>query len=327
MVRIYRFGIALLLFITTGCLRSELPVPAHDAGNVIRGTVDMDPAYRYQIYYSLATNAVVGKNDKTAWDIGLETSENGYHVVLNGAKSMFALGVSGRAFDDVGISDTLGFAASAKCDAYTGSLDSTAIGDWRGKGEVYILNRGYDEQGRSLGWAKMQLRSSDAHKYELLIDTLTAGNAGVAIEVAKDSAYNLAFVSFSTLSQVLIEPPKTAWDVVFTQYTYVFYDMDPPVPYLVTGCLLNRNNTSAYLDTVTAFDSINYANVATDRFGNDISAIGYDWKVFGGNTYTVLTSNSYLVRIQRGVLYKLRFTGFYNSSGQKGNPQWEYQAL
>jgi hypothetical protein len=307
-------------------MRDELPVKAHESGNVTTASVDMDATYKYQVYYDLRTNTVVGRNEKTIWDIGLETTADGYHIVMNGAKAMYAMATSKTNFTDVTTADTAGFAARSKWDAFNGSMDSTAIGDWRTNKPVYIVDRGYDGAGKHQGWAKLQMLAVTDSSYIIRFASVNGADEATIV-VKKDSAYNLAFVSFATKAQVMVEPVKHSWDIVFSQYTFVFYDMDPPTPYLVTGCLLNRYKTTAYMDTLTSFNEINYGNVATDRLVDDIGVIGYDWKVFNGTKYTVRAKNNYIIRDADGLLYKLHFTAFYNAAGVKGNPQWEFQQL
>lgn len=325
MKQLYRLPVLSILLLTS-CMRHELPVQPHDSGNVIQASVDMDATYKYQVYYDLKTNTVVGRNEKTIWDIGLETSANGYHVVLNGAKAMYAMATSKADFESVTFADTAGFTANSRWDAFNGNIDSTAIGDWRIGRSVYIVDRGFDAAGKHQGWAKLQLLSVSDTDYKVTFSALSGADKAT-ITVKKDSAYNLAFVSFTTRQQVMVEPAKHAWDIVFSQYTFVFYDMDPPTPYLVTGCLLNRYNTMAYLDTVSSFSDLTYGNITTSRLVKDISVIGYDWKVFNGTKYTIQAKNNYIVRDADGILYKLHFTAFYSNTGVKGNPQWEFQQL
>eukprot|EP01030_Chromulinospumella_sphaerica_P034500 gene34500-biopygen17537 len=43
------------------------------------------------VYFNLRTKAEVGRNLKTVWDLGFETTADGFHVVLNGAASVFAM--------------------------------------------------------------------------------------------------------------------------------------------------------------------------------------------------------------------------------------------
>jgi hypothetical protein len=313
-----------LLF--TGCLKQELPVHPHEPGSVSYGSADMGVSYKSQVYFQLKTNSIVGVNDKTLWDLGFETGKTGYHVVLNGAMSMYVLKTASADLTAISYADTIGFSLKKQCDSYKGSMDSTAIGDWRSSKPVFIVDRGFDETGKHQGWVKLQITSVSESGYSGKYASLD-GSGYQEFYVKKDSNYNCSFLSLATNSQVMVEPPKAAWDLVFTQYTFVFYDKIPAVPYLVTGCLLNRYRTFAYADTVHKFEQT-FQNVVSEKhFTNDISAIGYDWKVFNGSKYTIRSSNNYIVRTANGLLYKLHFTGFYNNAGVKGNPQWEYQQL
>lgn len=322
------FNPCLLLgvLIVSGCIRNELPVLPHESGNVTVASVDMDPLYKYQVYYNLKANAVVGRNEKTIWDLGFETTADGFHVVLNSAKTMFALATAKSDFLSVTAADSMGFAKTKKWDANNGSMDSTAIADWRGAKPVYIIDRGFSETGAHQGWAKIQFESVTSSGYKVRFSRLD-GTDEHTLSIAKDSTYNLSFLSFTSNAQVAVEPPKSAWDIVFSQYAFIFYDMDPPVPYLVAGCLLNRYNTHAYHDTVVSFEQTTFGTIAKEKLVNDISIIGYDWKVFNGTTYTVNTKNNYIVEDANGLFYKLHFTGFYSATGVKGNPHWEYQRL
>jgi len=311
--------------VIVGCRREELPIKPHETGAVTASTIDMDPLYKYQVYFNLRTNAEVGRNLKTVWDLGFETSADGFHVVVNSAASVFAMATSKTDFAQVGMPDTAGFAANRKWDSYTGDLDSTAFGDWRTAKPVYIIDRGFDEKGVARGWSKVQMLSVSPTGYTVRLAALDGTNEHT-VEITKDSAYNLCFLSLTSGLQVMVEPPKATWDIVLSQYTYIFYDMDPPVPYLVTGCLLNRFATQAYEDTAGTFEATTLASVHAELLSRSVTAIGYDWKVFNGSKYTV-RANNYIIRDSKGLFYKFHFTGFYNAAGVKGNPRWEYQQL
>ncbi len=312
--------------VVAGCTRGELPVHPHEAGNVISGSSDMGATYKYQVYYDLGDNREVGRNLKTSWDLAFEATSEGFHVVLNTAKSMVAMATTSTDFASVAFADTAGFSAGKKWDSYSGSVDSTAIGDWRSSRYVYIIDRGYDDMGMHQGWAKVQFLKVTDTSYSLQFSPLN-NSSGTSVTVKKDSSYNFAFFSLTDGAQVKAEPPKYSWDIVFTQYLHVFYNMDPAVPYLVAGCLLNRYNTHAYADTVYGFEGTHFGNVLVNRLSSDISVIGYRWKMFDGSRYTVVADNNYIIRDAGGVFYKLHFTGFYNHVGIKGCPQFAYQKL
>ncbi len=309
-------------------MKKELPV-SHQPGTYATATIDMNGSYTYnysyQIYFNLKNNTVVGKNLKTSWDFGFETSANGYHVILNMANAMFAYNTGKTVFTDV--TDTSGFSAH-KWDASSGGMDSTAIGDWRTTKPVYVINRGYTPSGSNQGMCKIQFLSVDANSYQVRFAQIN-GSGDMTLTIPKDSAYNFTFLSFASKATVMVEPPKATWDLVFTQYTDVFYNYNPPLPYLVTGCLLNRYNTKAILDSSILFSAVNYAYAQNKTLSSSIDVIGYDWKTysFASSSYALNSKMDYIIQNSEGLFFKVHFIGYYNSSGREGNPQWEYQKL
>lgn len=315
--------ISTCLFLLFSCKKEELPVPTHDPGNVTTATVNMESNYKWQLFYDLKTNTVVGQNLKTSWDLGFEATPSGYRIILNTSKAMFARNTGNTDF--TAITDTTGFAVNKKWDEASGNLDSTAIGDWRNASNVYVLDRGYNETGVHQGFQKIQFQSVDANKYVVRFSQLN-GIGDITLQIHKDSIYNLAFLSFSIGNTIIVEPPKTTWDIEFTQYTHIFYD--PPVtPYLVTGCLLNRYNTTAQKDSLLIFSTINFSAIENLTFSSDINTIGYDWKIFANGTYITYPQINYIIKDSEGFYYKLHFIDFYNNSGVKGYPKWEFQQL
>lgn len=312
----------MIIFLFASCQKEELPIAAHDPGNVKTATVNMEANYKWQVFYNLKTNSVVSTNLKTAWDLGFETGTEGYHLILNASKVMLAYNKGAKSFEEV--TDTNGFYQNQQWDSPSGSLDSTAIGDWRATTQTYIIDRGYSETGAHQGFRKLQIRSVDAAKYVIRYANLN-GTGEQSIVITKDNAYNFMFLSLTSNQLVKVEPPKDKWDLVFTQYTHIFYN--PTMTYLVTGCLLNRYQTQATLDKSSEFSAISYSNALAYKLTAGINSIGYDWKTYTGSTYTVNSKFNYIIRTGEGVYYKLHFIDFFNASGAKGNPKWEYQQL
>lgn len=308
-----------LLF--SSCQKEELPVPGHNSGNVITSTVNMEPNYKWQIYFDLKTNSIVNKNLKTVWDIAFETTGDGYRVILNSSKAMYAANTGNTNF--LSVIDTTGFSNSKKFDVPSGYLDSTAIGDWRTTNKIYIIDRGYSETGAHQGFRKIQFQNVDANKYTIRFAELN-GNGDTSIEISKDSIYNFTFLSFTTKSTVIIEPPKADWDLVFTQYLEAL-----PTPYLVTGVLLNRYGTSAVMDSLKTFFQITYSDALNYSLSSKLTAIGYKWKKYdyGTSSYIVYPQMNYIIKDSEGIYYKIHFIDFYDTSGNKGNPKWEQQQL
>ena len=305
------------------CVPGETPAPVHDAGNVTTAAVEMGTDYQWLVYFDLKTNTVVERKLRPSWDLAFEAAPDGYHVLLNNAKIMAAYR-TGRTDLSAAVADDT--AGRLKRDSPTGSLDSTAVGDWRTGNPVYIIDRGSDGSG-SLGLMKVQVLSADDHQYSVRFSAMNGSNEH-EVTIPKDDNYNFIFLSLTDGSLVSVEPPKADWDIVFTPYTHIYYDMDN-LPYTVTGCLLNHYNTAAAKDTTHDFTAITYDNISGYTFSTDINTIGFDWKTysFTTSTYTTDVKKNYIIRDSEGIYYKLHFIDFLNASGEKGNPKWEYQRL
>lgn len=311
-----------LILAFSSCVKEELPIPKHDPGDVITNSVNMGSTYKWQVYFSLKNNTVVGENLKTNWDLGFESSSTGYRIILNSSKVMYAANTNQTDFGLV--TDTTGFGINKKFDSPTGNMEYTAIGDWRLiPNQVYLIDRGYNELGTHQGFRKIVFQHVDENSYSIRFSQLN-GSGETTLQVSKDSTYNFTFFSFSTSTTVLVEPPKEDWDIVFSQYLE-----ELSTPYLVTGCLLNRYKTMAKADSITAFNSINYDFALSQLLSSNINVIGYDWKEYNFTTssYLVFPNKIYIIQDQNGFYYKLHFIDFYSNSGIKGNPTFEFQRL
>ncbi len=313
----------ILIAVLFSCKKEETPVPKPEPGDVTSASVTMGSDYKYQTYFDLKTNSVVGVNLKTDWDLGFECSQNGFQVILNAAKSMYAYNTNISDFNS--ITDTIGFETNKKWDAPSGDMDSTAIGDWQTNTSVYIIDRGYNEIGTHQGFRKIQFLSVNELSYQIRFADLNGDNEKT-MKIDKDDAYNFSFLSFSTQNTVMIEPPKETWDLVFTQFLHVFYEPELII-YLVTGCVLNRYQTSAIKDVNIDFSEITLDYAENKILKSEIDVIGYDWKTYTGGAYITNSEYNYIIKDSEGFYYKLHFIDFYSETGQKGTPVFEFQQL
>jgi hypothetical protein len=315
----------------SGCIGEEAPIAPYDRGSVERASVTMGSDYRYQIYYDLETGAVVRQNLVTDWDLALVCAPGDHHLILNSGKVMAAFDAGAVDFSSV----TSVAGAAWRYDAPDGNLDSTAIGEWweqRGDtivslGHVYVIDRGYDAAGKRVGYRKITITPAGPDAVRVRIASLDGSDEQVA-EIAPDATRNLAAFSLTDGAVVDLEPPKEKWDLLFTRYTYLFYE-PTFTPYSVTGVLVNDGATSVALDTVTPFAEITTADIDRFTFTSARDGIGYAWKSYDLNagTYTVNPGMVFLVKTSDGFYYKLHFVDFYNDKGEKGAPLFEYQKL
>lgn len=328
----YIFPVLLLLSVVfTSCLKEDDKVPPHQPGSAITGNMDMGTNYRFQGYFNLETNTFVSQNLKDIWDIGFDCNPAGHAIILNGAN--FAKIWRTGETDFAAVTDTMG--ASWRADDNSGRLDSTAIGEWGievgdsiiSNGQVYLIDRGYDVAFNRLGFVKMKIDGANASTVRITYANLD-GTGVSTVTASKDQLYNFTFISLNNGGSVVnVEPPKSTWDIVFTQYTYIYRTVDYPYyPYLVTGVSLNRSGVKAAADSLNPFDDIALADTANMVFTNNLDIIGYTWKEFDGNAYLVKPENNFIIRSRNGLYYKLHFTDFYKD-GIKGNIVFEFQEL
>ena len=316
------FFLFIFLTLLSSCLKEELPVPAHQQGDLMIDQVELGTTYGLQIYYDLASNSVVSTNQKTDWDLSFECESGGWHVLLN--SSLAAAAADLGAVDFVAVNSTDD--AVWNWDLQTGLLDSTAIGDYRSLNHVYLIDRGYNETGVALGFKKIMLEFNEDETFFMRSANLD-GSEDETITIMKDPDINFKSYSFNTNSVIDIEPNKNDWDLLFSQYTHVF--QNPTLPYLVTGVLLNRFNTSCAQEESMPFEEIAYENIEDFDFSFDINTIGYDWKSysFDVSQFTIVENMNYVIKTNNAAYFKLRFIDFYNDLGEKGAPKFELQDL
>lgn len=335
-MRILAVWIVSLIFFA--CEKKELPVPRYTppvmpldtssgstAGPLTMSQVDMGNDYRNQIWFSLSENRIVYTNFKTDWDLAFECSPSGWHLMLNGSKSMKVYKTNYNDLTDV--TDTLGLGSNGKADMPSGNLDSTAFGNWQAEKKVYVINLGYNELGKQIGYFKIKLLSVDNSAYTFEYGPVN-GSEVYQRSISKNTQRN--FVAYSLVSHMEVpklEPDKDSYDLCFTNYTHLF--RDPLQYYQVTGVLHNSYKTRVARFSNVPFYDITKKDTLGKVFVRDRNVIGYDWKNFSleNNLYTVNLKMCYIIQDSRGFYYKLRFVDFYNSSGQKGAPKFEFQRL
>lgn len=314
------FGCLLL----AGCRKEELPVKPLDRGAVITSSVNLGADYRQQVFFSLADNKAVASNLKTSWDLAFECAANGYHIRLNSAKAMSA--AIALQNDFALVTDTAGFSQRRRYDAPSGNLDSTSFGNWQTGNPVYLVDRGFNQAGTPLGFRKIQVLSVSPAGYSIKVAELNGSNE-MTVTISKNALKNFAFLSFGSNSVVNVEPDKSTYDLLFSQYTHVYSNTGSI--YLVTGVLFNPAYVKVAEISDKDFVAIALADTITHPFTYAQDAIGYDWKTYNYQTatYVIDPGRSFIIRDVQGFYYKLHFIDFYGPDGQKGQPGFEFKKL
>lgn len=314
----------MLMLVLASCHKDEKIAPeymgtgnSNDPFALRHSQVSIGDDYRYQVYFDLGTNSVVGTGLKSRWDLALSCDDQ--FVYLNSAKNEMRAALSPLNWDETISAEGLEY----EWDAPTRHADSLAIGD--NHAGVFVINRGDDHEGEELGFKKLVISRFDDYWWVRVAEL--DGTMEYEMEIPVDSDYNFMFLNLDgTLQEV--EPPKDSWDVYFSSYLYVFDPDTEPFPYLVNGCLLSDNEVQAAEVFDKSFEEIGTSDLESQQFSSFTDAIGYDWKYFDFDLgYVTDPSMNFIVRSTEGSYYKLHFTSFVDSEGVKGNPTFEFQLI
>jgi hypothetical protein len=321
-----KYSIILLsLTLITGCFPKEDLIVPLDI-DIVEIPYSM---YDTQVWYNLPNMAIISHNSFTAWDLGFESNGPGHHIILNTSKFMHAGNTGSADFNGIttNICDTMVY------DDSDGDMNKTAIGEWADFSDplnpvfpkkVYILDLGADNNGVSFGSKKVTFDTLENNIYSIHFSNLD-GSDEHFFEVTTDPDRRFTLFSFTNGgSLVSLQPPDNEWNLCFTQYsTILFDDNNVATPYLVRGVFINTNGTSAARDTINSFNDITTEDISGYTFGSAQDIIGYDWKDYKDDSYNINPDIFYVIRDQAGEYYKLKFTGFYNTSGERGFPSFQ----
>lgn len=306
-----------------GCIKDELPVPSTPRGDERSAQFCLGTGYQQQLWIDLEDNSVVRQNAITDWDLAFESAPNGWRIMINGGRLMFAWnsGVS-----NIGATlDLASVALHGRIDAPSGHPDSTAIGDWRGVDQVVVLDLGYDALGLPAGFRRIRPIAVDASSYTVEI-AQADGSGAATVSIPKDPQRGWVHYSFAQ-GVVQVSPVRGDWDIVLTRYTHNFEDI--VLPYIVVGALIDGTSVRVARVAGKPFAEVTLADTLQHPFEQRRNIIGYDWKEYSFETssYTCLPDLVYILCNAQGVHYKLHFLDFYGSQGQAGCPLYAVKEM
>ncbi len=325
-----------MALVLISCFEEDQAVPPYVPPEDVESVSIQNSIYTNQIYFDFSSGDIVAENKNSEWVLAFECPDTGYHIRVN-SSDLWGLAHTGST--DMSLDFSVRANIHWRSDKADGNPDSTAVGEWvsfvEGQPvythEVMLLGQ-YD--GISyLPVKKLQFIGVDETNYIFLIGDPEMSDPDT-VTVQKDNAFS--YVHFSTENNEIkqLEPLKNEWDILFTQYfTILFTDDGIEAPYYVRGVWLNSNMVESALDTTTHFLDINAQNALDNEFSSLQDAIGHDWKSVevdeGSNSaeYKVREGYTYIIRDVDGDLYKLRFKSYFNQSGEKGFPSFEYSKL
>jgi len=333
------FIVGLLLIGLSSCFKEDDPIQPHPKGDVEEVIIPLTQYYVNQVYFNLSTGELVSSNRKDEYDLSFSCADTGFIIRLNTASFMEAAQTPFTEFEQV--SDTSGL--NWNFDKSDGDADSTALRNWINisgndttiSDKVWVINRGINDKGFPVGLMKVKFLDLKNGKYKFAY-AMMDNSEQKEILITKDQAHNYIQYQFGSEGNgQQVEPESDAWDLLFTQYTTMLLtDEGDPYPYLVTGALINESGTYVAFDSTMVFNDITIEDVLYLEYSQNFDAIGYDWKelfgdINGGDFFYKARSNyNYIVLTQKGIYYKIHFTGFYDvNTGEKGYPAFEFQRL
>lgn len=330
---------AILLFLSfalVSCFEEDQAVPPYVPPEDVE-TVNIDKSiYNNQIYFDFSSGTIISENLNSEWVLAFDCMESAHNIWVNSA-GLWGLAHTKSKDMSADFSSEKGLTwISDKSD---GNPDSTAVGDWLAykddqaqiSREVMLLGQ-YDGISYEVQ-KKVQFLHVDQEHYIFLVAD-PAESIPDTVELQKNTLFNKLYYSFDNHEIKELEPPKSDWDMLFTQYfTILFTDDGIPTSYYVRGVWQNKHGIQTALDTITAFTEMDALKALDQEFFTHQDAIGHDWKDVevdeGTNSavYFVRPGYTYILRDGAMGLYKFRFTSFYNQSGEKGYPSFEYSRL
>ncbi len=323
-----------LLFLSTvaslvlfSCEKKEIPIKPFDRGGVITNVAAMGNNYAQHVFFNLDSNKIVGTVRRMDWDIAFDCSENTHIILLNNGRGVYAAATLKTDLQEV--NDTVGM--KFQWGQPSLDLDSLAFGKWWLESpKVFVLNLGLDDQGLSLGFIKCIPELTADKSLKIKWCSLDKTNYQTAV-ISKNDQFNFNYFSLLNSKPVSIEPEKNLWDLWFTQYTKLVYSSDFKIfqNYQLTGVLINPYSVKTAQEFKIAYEEILNPDFAKYTFSTVRDGIGYEWKTFSfaTNAYVVNPKMNYLIQLRSGFNYKLHFVDFYNESGVKGYPKFEFQKL
>jgi len=302
------------------CIEKEIPVEPFPRQGLTLSQVFSGANYENQIWFSLSQNSTVNQADRLSWDLKFSTHFEKPWLRLNTSRVMQAAISNAKDFSSVNSDAGLTYIH----DFSSGSTDSIAATRWWEHDNVIFIDLGFDPIGNPLGKRKI--------KPMLNGSTITIQYGNIAditpqvIEIELSSAYSNNYVSLINGSLVQPEPPKGAYDLLFTNYTYQFWN--PFLQYLVYGVLLADGAKAVEInDEIRTKIAAN--QLESIVFSENKDAIGYNWKTYNFDlmAFEIHSEKEYIIKSVEGFYFKLRFIDFYNEQGVRGAPKFEFEQL
>ena len=288
----------------------------------------------YKIYEN--TTAEVSNEELGEWDLAFQSALEGDVVLVNYTVSARAIktgtanfsAVNKNTVNELFNSDQWGF----NDPAYSNEKDSTVLKDWENE-EVYLINRGSTSLSEE-AYYKIQFISKTPDTYTFRYAHVESQGE---IEKTINRTQGLAnvYFSFEVDDVVQHEPNIIEWDFYFAPYYGWFETLTEGVfsPYSLTGVMINNEGgvqIAQVFDETIAYEDIDLTMSGNLTYSDWKGSIGSTWKKIPSTetpVYEMDTRKKYVLKLNDGNFYKLRFLDFYSPHGDQGYPSFEINLI
>ena len=282
--------------------------------------ISLNPSYTNQSFYSMQNGEALNISNEN-WDIAFSTSSMSSTIRTNDGKGVelytYQLGDTSAwaniSNNDLNNLPELMFNTDTSWEY--GAFDINQTGGFDYGWGVYNLQT-HHLIGDSLyliktingNWKKLWIKSKILGEYTISYADLDGTNL-VTTNILGSNYIDKNFIYYSLNDDLIIdrEPNKDDWDITFTKYLTPYPFQGGFTPYSVTGVLHNEGVTVAQANNISS--PLTYTNYSGHPFLNNISTIGFDWKVFQGS-YVIVNNLCYFVRDKSNNIWRLTFTNF-----------------
>lgn len=312
---------------------------------------------------------------RSTWDLAFTTAADKFRVVLNSSNKMLAYKLDKNDLTAVNADDTVGLGAKVSAEAIfgivgalppgtpppdwvagstawmddrSGDLSKTAIAEISAtdaENSVYIINRGTNADLSYIGWLKVRvLRDGDTYivQYaDIDSETFTEKN------VEKNSTHSFTYFSFTTGSEVEVEPGAEDWDFAWTGFTNITtFDGAVYFPYYNLDVIITNIHGGAkaftYYTTQAApappgvtytgdetYETFTEADLAViTNYSTSQLAIGTTWRSLPqSGSPSINDTRFHIVQDADGNVYKVKFTKVITASDERGKPEFKFELL
>ena len=292
--------IIIAILFLAACMPKEEPIQAYDRGDIKEVFINSGPTKNTVVFYNLESNSVVAQSSPDAWDIyiGKEEVKVNFHRFVHYASFT----------EDFDIrTDTIGL------NFVHGQREEN---QWVLKPNTsYVLDLGLGSNAKHLGFYKLSydLQSGMKLKWAKLEST-----SSLQMDIV-ESYFNLRDSAEIDL------PASTDYDLSFGKYLH-YFEVEK-LDYEVYGAISSQSKVKELSVDFAAIDASSIDTLSWDNTRAD--EIGYDWKYYSldKNAYEIDPLKNYIIKNNKGFIYKLRFVNFYDQTGQSGHPSFEFKLL